>query len=450
VTYLGEIVVPSPEQLQEMQSTINNFVLRGTPWAGDKLYLKPSEGGLGLINLNALILALKSSWFRRIHRYGYVDTWRVNLMKSCFFNINCFRQEYFAQNSFIEKGISDAFWTFLLKLWSTGKNIIFAPVFRNPLITMGTVNEGNYNADLLGANVLGNRNFADNKVRILGIVINDCFVNGTFVSHAVFNNILGFETTFAKYFAIRNAVMFAIKKYCKGTLPPVNILTFLALKGGSKQFRRYLVSSTNNASGKKMIQSFAEIAGVEFPHNLVGDCLGLWNHHYLPVEIRVFALQWYRNSLPVSARVGNRYCMDNIDQRCKLCLKLSTGTVTVAGRETFIHLFWECTYTKGILKNFFGQYYRGTPLNVMKNLVFWASRDLIEQKLSDRIVLLLLTYEIWRARGRKYLPSIATIDLNMYSHSCKIFAGYKKLVPIVVNDNNAWFRKWWPGVHNRE
>jgi hypothetical protein len=81
VTYLGEIIVPTEDQLKTMQGICDNFVLKGIPWAKDKLYLRPENGGLGLININDLLESLRCSWMRRITVGGLNDTWRAALLK---------------------------------------------------------------------------------------------------------------------------------------------------------------------------------------------------------------------------------------------------------------------------------------------------------------------------------------------------------------------------------
>jgi Reverse transcriptase (RNA-dependent DNA polymerase) len=73
VTYLGAILTPDPVRMEKMQGIIDNFVLKGIPWARDRLYSQPDSGGLGILNLEDLIISLKCAWFRRILKDGIND-----------------------------------------------------------------------------------------------------------------------------------------------------------------------------------------------------------------------------------------------------------------------------------------------------------------------------------------------------------------------------------------
>jgi exonuclease III len=469
VTYLGEIVTPGQHQLEEMQGIVDNFVLRGTPWSKNKLYLKPREGGLGLINLSSFLVALKSSWFKRIFRFGYVDTWRARLMMHSQFDINCFREGCWNAESTIETNLGSAFWSFLLKFWSTGNNIRHSPVFLNPLVSIGPTNTGVFNPEMLGINVLGAENFRNNRKKILTFVISDFFNDGQFRDYNAINDLLGFRINFAKYFLLRNAINFAVRKFSSGTNTPIKLNNILSGRSGSRRLRSYLDSAGDNHLGMNVIQNFAEIVGVALPSNIICESsLCLWKIHYLPLEIRLFAMQWYRNSLPVMARMGNRYRNENLDQRCRLCkigmsgaffgagagagsgAGTGTGITSVIARETFKHYFWECEFSNKLLCKFFELYYINVDAADYINLFYWASTDLTEQKLSDRIVMLLLAYEIWSARTKKIIPSITTVDRNMYFNARKIFDGYRKQFIVILLNSNSWFRKWWPGAQHGE
>jgi hypothetical protein len=51
IGYSGCIITPRPEQITEMQHIIDRYVTKGIVIAEDRLYLKPRNGVLGLINL---------------------------------------------------------------------------------------------------------------------------------------------------------------------------------------------------------------------------------------------------------------------------------------------------------------------------------------------------------------------------------------------------------------
>jgi len=116
LTYHGAIVIPGTVKLNIIQQLINNYVLRGMPLAKDRLYIHPNNGGLGLICIKHLLGALQCSWFKRIFQDGVIDTWRLLLMKRCFFYINCFRTWQVDRDSEpVLYGICNNFWEFCKK-----------------------------------------------------------------------------------------------------------------------------------------------------------------------------------------------------------------------------------------------------------------------------------------------------------------------------------------------
>jgi len=58
VNYLGAVATPTAVQADRIQRLINEFVLGGTPVAKDRLYVSTKNGGLGLLNVNNMILIL--------------------------------------------------------------------------------------------------------------------------------------------------------------------------------------------------------------------------------------------------------------------------------------------------------------------------------------------------------------------------------------------------------
>ncbi len=55
IGYIGCIITPTDEQLKILQSLIDTYVKSSTVIAADRLYLKPAEGGLGLLILHCRV-----------------------------------------------------------------------------------------------------------------------------------------------------------------------------------------------------------------------------------------------------------------------------------------------------------------------------------------------------------------------------------------------------------
>jgi hypothetical protein len=98
IGYIGCIITPTEEQTKVMQNLINEYVSSGLVVAADRLYTKPCEGGLGLINLDTYIPALQCSWIRRCHA-RINDSWRWILASLCDFHLDNLRPDSIDKNS---------------------------------------------------------------------------------------------------------------------------------------------------------------------------------------------------------------------------------------------------------------------------------------------------------------------------------------------------------------
>ena len=152
----------------------------------------------------------------------------------------------------------------------------------------------------------------------------------------------------------------------------------------------------------------------------------------------------YNNSLPVGARLGNRYRRDanlNIDERCRLCL-VGTGA---GQRETFSHVFFQCPSTNGILLNFCNRYINDFDQNnidrTLKRFILGHDND-GEFSLIDSVIFVLFFYEIWNGRQRSGRFSLPTIVLNMEFNFDGIIKSSSKLFDLALLIDNEWCRNW--------
>jgi hypothetical protein len=112
ITYIGSILTPTADQNNTIQGLIDNFVLGGQPWSKKTLFAAREQSGLGLICVNDFLDSLKCAWFKRIHKSGINDNWRLRITKNSFFNPICFRPDQLDPSLLVEYGIGVAYWNF--------------------------------------------------------------------------------------------------------------------------------------------------------------------------------------------------------------------------------------------------------------------------------------------------------------------------------------------------
>ena len=72
---------------------------------------------------------------------------------------------------------------------------------------------------------------------------------------------------------------------------------------------------------------------------MCGELHSIWNLASLLIKVRVFAFQFYNNSLATAPRLAGRYLLNpavQVDERCCFCIK---ARVMVPAREDFDHIF---------------------------------------------------------------------------------------------------------------
>ena len=90
--------------------------------------------------------------------------------------------------------------------------------------------------------------------------------------------------------------------------------------------------------GMNIIRTFYSLINEEVPvdEKSAVSNLGLWSKYYWPVNVSSFVYQLFSNSLPVAARLSNRYREGqnrDIDERCVWC---RGDGFNVPARETFV------------------------------------------------------------------------------------------------------------------
>jgi hypothetical protein len=456
LTYLGCVLTPTAEQLLKIQNKIDNFVLKGTPWSKISLYLDPGDGGLGLINISDFFTALKCSWVKRIHKDGINDNWRFSFAKKFFFNPLCFRLTSMDPQRKIEHGIGTAFWKFLINFWKTGKNIMYAPIIKNPLFIRGKLADGRVCTGLLDERIIGIRNYQANEYGWLSLRCCDFFQNNVFKGYNEIVESTNLPLTQVAYMAVRSSITFALKKYrywyntANGNGISLEYLMELKNKK-SKIFRRWLTAENAVENlGKNLIQKTCELTNCNLPDSeSIKSNIGFWNTNFLPVQIKEFALKLSRNSLPVNSRLAARYRANPevvIDESCRNCKYLTA--LGPHPRETFFHFFYECQYASILIKKFSDRYFDTFSAEDFKNVLFLGSDREGQFCIILKTISVLFLYEIWAARNSKKIPpGISTIESNMKNSFNVIFAGNREFFRLVCRTNLKLCRTWWPAGH---
>ncbi len=209
-------------------------------------------------------------------------------------------------------------------------------------------------------------------------------VDGTIVDYNSFCADTGIPFTANEYMYISTGARYAREQY--GGKPDSNeknkciIAAVYSLKGNSKYIRRYMDLGKNEKSinEQRVVKTFFEL--IEVPVRDLEQCGALhsvWNLHVLLNNIRVFAFQFYNNSLATNTRLAARYRMDPaiiINDKCTFCI---AGGRDNPSREDFVHVSFECPLVKDCINKYLRRYGNPADMNdtVSKKKLYFCRRS---------------------------------------------------------------------------
>jgi hypothetical protein len=147
-----------------------------------------------------------------------------------------------------------------------------------------------------------------------------------------------------------------------------------------------------------------------------------WNNYYLNSNIRVFLFKYYNNILGINSRVA--HFNPDIDCACTFC---NMAGHLPAPKETFVHLFFDCTVVNSLLNKIWDTYIQGLEIN--KTVYFLANYS-DNERYNGFLGLFLDIFRlhIWQTKLEKKIPTTQKIIAEIqYSLQMVLKAGSKKL-----------------------
>jgi hypothetical protein len=459
IGYIGCIITPTANQLATLQSLIKDYVTTGIVVAADRLYTRPCEGGLGLINLDSYLAALQCSWIKRCYN-RINDSWRWVLASACDFILDNLRPDMFNKTcNPVLYDITVSFQRLQNKYWNCHENFLMAPLVDNRFFMRAKPERRAPVRGCIDRNLLGHDFYDTNRSALRALRMN-CLVRGNrIVDHGTLTRTTGIEFTPASYLLLVTAGKFAITKYANkagsnGTSLPLSWYLQRAKKG-SKKFRRLIeknFSLENQIVNLRVVQTFFQLTECVVPNaKELGFLYGSWSWSFLSNQVRFFCFQFFNNSLAISARIAARYRNGGIivDQRCTFCIK--SGTL-VPYREEFLHVFYNCESVIRLRDNVARELF--PPTNSPDSRRLWCFTGLVPvNNDNDRffyvLTSILLNYVLWQCKIKKLLPSTVTIlyDIDfMFENICTVSSRIRVLA---MTNNSLLCRRWRTNGHGR-
>jgi len=137
INYLGCFLNIPRASLQKIEEIIEKFVMGNLKIAKKRLYLKPEDGGIGLIDLETFLMAQKCSWIKRAKNLN--DTWKQKLYYRSLGSLDNLRKRYFdAESEPILHGFAESFEKFTISFTKTNENFWKSRIFENEALPVNS------------------------------------------------------------------------------------------------------------------------------------------------------------------------------------------------------------------------------------------------------------------------------------------------------------------------
>jgi hypothetical protein len=320
--------------------------------------------------------------------------------------------------------IANAVCKFQIEYWKKNENYLEAPIFNNDFFLCEKPRPRAAVPGSLKWSYI-RRNVREEYLNeIMSLKMKSIIVDGNIVEYNRFRASTGVPFSVNEYMYISTGARYAREKY--GNQPDSNgknkciVAAVYALKGRSKNFRRFLdlkhkVKSINEI---QTVKKFFELIEVLVPDpDLSGVLHSIWNIHVLPNNLRVFAFQFYNNSLATNTRLAARYRADpviRISDRCAFCI---AGGLVVPAREDFFHVFFQCIVIKDCINKYVERYSTINDLNDIerkKNFIFTGTTEgWRPETVVAALQNIIFLYGIWQCKLNRKIPSFVTVENNM-------------------------------------
>jgi hypothetical protein len=418
IGYLGSFITPTTVQMSTLQESLNRFCLGKLNIAKKKLYLPTCEGGLGLIDLKAYIIAIQSSWIKRITQH-WCDMWRFDIKNKCYGNPFLadeftFRQE---TNPALHN-ICKSFGKFKSEFYRKDQNYTKAFILKNQMFKRGRNDNG-----ILCENFFGRQNSYEFFKKISELKFEDFFERGRARSLDNFNNSQNLEISLVTYMRLHGAFQFYVDTRRRILPAPSVSLNFYmkTFQKGSRPLRNVMMHfDLKKADIAKVntVVSFFEIIELQMlPPEHLKMVWGMWGNSSFGNRCREFIFKFYNNILGLNSRVAK--FVQNHPSECTLCTVGKEPLPIMA--ETFSHVFFSCQYTEKYRVEMQNYYFPELDnLNDAQKKLFWLCGILTNngETIANPAIcatVCLINFYIWKCKLQKTLPAVSDFKGNITS-----------------------------------
>ena len=452
LSYLGCIISPSKDQLLNIKTIVDKFIVGKLNVAKDRIYRPTTLGGLGMIDLSEFITAQQTVWFKRASA-STRDNWRVDLKKLSRGNILAMGADDVPGNAYpIFKYLCCSYETFLQAFSRGNDNFKKSYIVNNPLIKRGRADTRKITCNLFSGN-----NPALNAQSISKIKVSDIATDNRLLSLDDISLNTGLPINLVTYLRLQEAFFASSKLFNEprsnnGSSLSVNEF-FVRFRKGSKQIRNILCLDrcrkikVDELQSVRAFETLINIADI--PVETKKSCLSFWSNNFLPMDLREFSFKFFNNTLGINQRIANY--VNGRMAGCSFCTIFNNGPIPP---ETFIHLFFDCPQVTAVRNWFENTFLPDIHLaNREDKVKFWFYGITPDANDCTNVFTLTLVqtilFCIWRLKLLKRLPVRNMVEIDGFLIMNRIIRACKEIREFMINSNYLLCRNWDQLSHRR-
>jgi hypothetical protein len=453
ITFLMGIIPMEKKTADQIEIMIEKYTLGKLQVARDRIYNKIEQGGLGLLKIWELNIAMKSSWVNRWKREGR----GVDITGGRVLNSGSGREMELVDHKKIDKNkfpaaysIACAWNDFRTKVYENDGNLYGAKLFGNPGI------KNRVGKQLGEGNIFSRIRYRTVHEQVKNAKIGDIVEEAGIKERAEISAMWGIEITEVEYGKLREAV-----QYVRGKFKPVwemrekckTIKEWLApVKKGSKQLRK-LMSGRGSRQYRNFtfrdirpISTLWEQMGIELDDTLIGCAMTLWGIRELDPDFRQFIFRW--NQGMVHGNTVISHFGENVDRRCTFCKNICVKQMQEElGRELTEqevsalqipdenrpHIMWHCPVIQECTREIYNKVWEKNGPVDKKSFLMGKIVGFLETSQLYMVINMFIKYRIWKYKLAGVLPMINSIcnDTKNFLDNLKWYHKWRILLPLV-------------------
>jgi hypothetical protein len=439
IIYLGSILMPSRQRINDLQNSLDDFVKGNLNFAKNRITLPVTDGGLGMFNVEEFLTAQQCVWILRAHK-STRDNWRVKLRQLCNGNLLTAGPNLIdpVANPILH-GLSCSFEKLRVVHDSKNENYIKALIFNNPLFFRGRGDKNTLNATYLGLNE-GQCTTVANMTAI------EFFDTNGIKSLNDLSRLHGLELREVGYERLTKCLNHFVSriKYSKNNdgSKKTLISTFGKIKKPGPKIRECLIKKRKKSFELvKQTQSvsFSRITLTDLPScEVLSDVTSLWSKNGLNTRVKTFIFKFYNNLLGLNTRVS--HFANTVDRGCTLCkINRSPPNALVPAPaavplpypdENFKHMFLDCPTVRKLHDQFLNKYFTSVTFNNdldrAKFFFYGTVPGFNNYNVFIHGTVLIFQYAIWQMKLKKRILSFESNSIILMENLLCFFNNNKE------------------------